>query len=167
MLLKTARLEITCLTMDMAEAMCANSQEEDNRRFVPDEVYETPEEARKAVAYLIEAERTERGPFVYPVLLRDGTVIGYVQACEMETGFEAGYHIAKAYTGQGYATEAVTAFAPAIMDRLGISELWGIALEENRASHRVLEKCGFALVNQGMGSYQGQQRLLRRYVLRR
>lgn len=167
MLLKTARLEIARLIPEMAEAMYANSQDEDNRRFVPDEVYETPEEARKAVAYLIEAERTERGPFVYPALLRDGTVIGYVQACEIGTGFEVGYHIAEAYTGQGYATEAVTAFAPMIMDRLGISELWGIALEENRASHRVLEKCGFALEYQGMGSYQGRQRPLRRYVLRR
>lgn len=41
MKIKTERLIITEFTMDMAEAVHLNSLDEDNRRFVPDEVFET------------------------------------------------------------------------------------------------------------------------------
>ena len=40
-LLKTERLTITEFTPDMAQAVHENSLDEDNRRFVPDEVFET------------------------------------------------------------------------------------------------------------------------------
>lgn len=35
--------------MDMAEAVYLNSLDEDNRRFLPDEVFETAEDAAKTV----------------------------------------------------------------------------------------------------------------------
>ena len=38
---KTKRLVITELTPDMAQAVHENSLDEDTRRFVPDEVFET------------------------------------------------------------------------------------------------------------------------------
>ena len=44
MKIETKRLIITKFTMDMAEAVHLNSLDEDNRRFVPDEVFETVEE---------------------------------------------------------------------------------------------------------------------------
>lgn len=43
-LLKNERLTITEFTPDMAQAVHENSLDEDNRRFVPDEVFETVEE---------------------------------------------------------------------------------------------------------------------------
>ena len=43
-LLKTERLTITEFTPDMAQAVHENSLDEDNRRFVPDEVFETVED---------------------------------------------------------------------------------------------------------------------------
>jgi hypothetical protein len=51
--IETERLVITELSMDMAESVYINSQDEDNRIFVPDEVFETLEAAEKTVAYLI------------------------------------------------------------------------------------------------------------------
>ena len=45
MRIETARLLITEFTMDMAQAVHLNSLDEDNRRFVPDEVFETVEAA--------------------------------------------------------------------------------------------------------------------------
>lgn len=164
MIIETSRLVITGLTMDMAEDIQRNSLDEDNRRFVPDEVFDTMEEARETVAWLIEAAKGEEGPFLYPVLTRDGANIGYVQACMAENGWEVGYHIAKAHTGKGYATEALGAFLPFVMGKLHIDRIDGIVLEENVASQRVLEKCGFELEFTGMAQYQGQQRALRRYV---
>ena len=39
--IKTQRLEITEFTLDMAQAVSENSLDEDNRKFNPDEVFET------------------------------------------------------------------------------------------------------------------------------
>lgn len=164
MIIETGRLVITDLTMDMAEDIQRNSQDEDNRRFVPDEVFDTVEKASETVAWLIQAAKGTEGPFLYPVLTRTGENIGYVQACMAEDGWEVGYHIAKPYTGHGYATEALGAFLPFVMDKLHINHVDGIVLEENVASQRVLEKCGFELEFSGVASYQGQPRVLRRYV---
>ena len=164
---ETNRLLITEFTPDMAQEVHLNSLDEDNRRFVPDEVFETLEEAQETVDFLIEAYESGAGPFVYPVIRKnDQANIGYVQACRVEEGFEIGYHIAKAYTGNGYATEAVAAFLPLICRQLDTQEIWGVVLEENKASHRVLEKSGFGLVFRGIASYQGEDRELRKYLYR-
>ena len=69
--------------------------------------------------------------------------------------WEIGYHVAKAYTGKGCATEAVTAFLPVMAERVGVSEVYGIRLQENAASGRVLEKCGFTVLFEGEGPYHG------------
>ena len=55
MKIETERLIITEFTMDMAEAVHLNSLDEDNRRFVPDEVFETVEEAADTVGFLTDA----------------------------------------------------------------------------------------------------------------
>ena len=99
------------------------------------------------------------GPFVYPVITNaDGKNIGYVQLCKLDDGtWEIGYHIAKDFTGKGYATEAVKAFLPVMAKKLNIKEVYGICLAENTASVRVLEKCGFTKIYQGPGNYQGKE----------
>ena len=156
--IETKRRFITEFTPDMARDVHRNSLDEDNRRFVPDEVFETEAEAAETLAFLISRYGGAEGPFVYPVLLKTGENIGYVQAAPVEEGWEIGYHVAKAYTGKGYATEAVTAFLPAILEKLGIPEILGICLRENAASVRVMEKCGFRRLFAGKGPYQGETR---------
>jgi ribosomal-protein-alanine N-acetyltransferase len=163
MLIKTDRLLITEFDENMIESVHLNSLDDDNRRFVPDEVFETIDEARKTVELLISCYQGNEGPFVYPILIQDGKNIGYVQAVQIENGWEIGYHVSKAYTGNGYSTEAVIAFLPVIMKQLKISNIYGICLEENIASQRILDKCGFALEYAGLGNYQGVERLIRRY----
>lgn len=106
MRIETDRLIITDFTLDMAEDVHLNSLDEDNRRFVPDEVFETVEEARETVEFLMSRYGGDEGPFVHPILLKTGENIGYVQLVNIGEGWELGYHIAKAYTGKGYATEA-------------------------------------------------------------
>ena len=118
--IETERLTITRFTMDMATAVHLQSLDEDNRRFVPDEVFETVEEAADTVSFLMSVYDNGDGPLVYPVLLKDSTYIGYVQAVPFDDGtWEIGYHIGKSYTKNGYATEAVKAFLPVILPRLG------------------------------------------------
>lgn len=159
MRIETERLIITEFTMDMAEAVHLNSLDEDNRRFVPDEVFETVEDAADTVGFLMGVYENGDGPLVYPALLKDGTCIGYVQAVPLDDGnWEVGYHIGGKYARQGYATEAVKAFLPVIMPKLGIRRIAGICLSENRASVKVMERCGFVKEFEGVGPYQGEDR---------
>ena len=163
--IETNRLVITMFTPDMAQAVHQNSLDEDTRRFLPDEVFEAVEAAADTIDFLMAQYETSGGPLVYPILLKDKTNIGYVQAVPAEGGvWEIGYHIAKQFTGRGYATEAVTAFLPVIVQQLGIQKIYGICDAENTASCKVLEKCAFMLQYEGPGNYQGQERLIKKYV---
>ncbi|MBQ1728949.1 MAG: GNAT family N-acetyltransferase [Oscillospiraceae bacterium] len=164
-LLETERLTISEFTPDMAQAVHMNSLDEDTRRFVPDEVFETVEEAAETIDFLSSQYGGTEGPLVYPVLTKDGANVGYVQAVPLDEGqWEVGYHIGGAYTKRGYATEAVSAFLPVIMQKLGIDKISGICVSENLASRRVMEKCGFRLEYEGEGEYQGEKRNIARYV---
>ena len=151
---------ITEFTPDMAQVVQENSVDENNRKFVPDEVWETVEEAEETLVFLISQYGSFDGPLVYPIIVKETTDnIGYVQLCPIESGkWEIGYHIAKRYTGNGYATEAVKAFLPVIAKQAGISEVFGICLAENKASLAVMKKCGFENVFTGIGKYQGADR---------
>ncbi len=163
--IKTNRLMITEFTLDMAEAVHLNSLDEENRSFNPNEVFETVEIAKDTVEFLMSVYENGDGPLVYPVLLLDGTNIGYVQAVPFDDGnWEIGYHIAKEYAGNGYATEAVKAFLPVIMEKLNITEILGICVAENIASIKVLEKTGFVKEFEGMGTYQDEEREICRFV---
>lgn len=163
--IETERLIITEFTPEMAGDVHVNSLDEDNRRFMPDEVFETVAEAKETVAFLITCYDVKGGPFVYPVLLKEtGDNLGYVQFVPYEAGWEIGYHIAKRYTGNGYATEAVRAFLPVMMDKLRIDKVYGVCVTENVASRRVMENNGFELFYEGIGMYQGDEREISKYI---
>ena len=154
-LVETERLFITEMTMDMAMDVHKNSLDEDIRRFVPDEVFETLEDAKETIEFLMSQYREAEGPLVYALITKEGNNnIGYVQLVPIGEGkWEIGYHVAKAFTGKGYATEAVKAFLPVMAKKVGVSEVYGIRLLENVASGRVLEKCGFETFFIGEGAY--------------
>ena len=156
--IKTSRLTIKTFSLDMAQSVYENSQDDDTRRFVPDEVYDSAEEAHAAIEFLISRYDSTDGPFVYPIITNDSKNIGYIQLCQIDDGsWEIGYHIAKQFTGKGFATEAVKAFLPAMAKKFNIKEVYGICLAENTASVRVLEKCGFTQIYHGLGNYQGKE----------
>lgn len=45
-----------------------------------------------------------------------------------------------------------------MMKRLGIQEIKGICLTDNKASVKVMERCGFTKLYEGVGKYQGEDR---------
>jgi RimJ/RimL family protein N-acetyltransferase len=168
MRIETERLLITDFTHDMAEAVHLNSLDEETRCFVPDEVFETIEDARETIEFLIAQYASDEGPYVHPIRLKNGENIGYVQLVKTEKGWEIGYHVAKQYTGNGYATEAVRAFIPVIAAEKHLSEVYGICLADNNASIRVLEKCNFKEISGACidkYQYQGMDRPIKVFVL--
>lgn len=164
MRIETERLIITEFDLSMAESVHKNSLDEDNRKFVPDEVFETIEDAAETIEFLMSVYETGEGPLVYPVLRKDGTNMGYVQLVPMAEGYEVGYHIGKEYTKNGYATEAVKAFLNDIMQRKALDKVYGICVSENIASKKVMEKSGFQKIYEGIGEYQGKNREITKYV---
>jgi len=161
--IKTQRLYITEFDKSMAESVHLNSLDEDNRRFIPDEVFETVDAARQALDALISFYSMSNSPLVYPVFLNEGQQIGHVQVFPENNNWELGYQVAKQFTNNGYATEAVSAFLPLVMNKLGITEILAVCRADNEASRRVLEKCGFALKAMERALHHGEQHLICRY----
>lgn len=163
MMIKSERLLIADFTPDMARAVHLGSLDEDTRRFLPDEVFETEEIAADVLTDLIDFYSGTEGPFVHP-MLADGIYAGYVQLVPIKDGWEIGYHTVKSMAGRGYATEAVRAFLPLMMDKLSLTQVTGICAAENAASIRVMEKCGFTRVFEGEALYHGEIRPIVRMV---
>ena len=158
-LISNDNISIVYLEESMSYDVWQNSLDEDNRRFVPDEVFETLEEAQDVVKALIDCYSHEDGPFIYAVIRNiDSANLGYVQLVKINEGYEIGYHIAKKYTGHGYATEAVNLFLDYLKNNSNLKDIYGVALATNKASRRVLEKTGFKLYFEGMDLYQGKRR---------
>ncbi len=65
--------------------------------------------------------------------------------------FSIGYWIGRPHWNQGLATEACRAMVDLAFQRLDAPAVAGAARVANGASRRVLEKCGFQFVGQGMG----------------
>ncbi|HEY9629408.1 MAG TPA: GNAT family N-acetyltransferase [Coleofasciculaceae cyanobacterium] len=64
-------------------------------------------------------------------------------ACRIESSMaDFGYVLNRAYWGQGYATEAVSAVVAWVMSLPEIHRIWATCDTENLASARVLEKTG-------------------------
>ncbi len=138
---------------------------DDNRRFVPDEFFETTENALSAIRRLIACYQSQEDPFVYAVLLKTGRQIGHVQLVSIQEGWKIGFHTGQAYRNQDYTTEAVKALLPLIMEQVDTPVVLGVCDQENLPSRSVMEKCGFTPVYEGMGTYQGEQRPICKYLL--
>ncbi|QMU57851.1 MAG: GNAT family N-acetyltransferase [Boseongicola sp.] len=61
------------------------------------------------------------------------------------------YMLGEEYWGQGFATEAMSAFLPEIFDRFPINRLAADHFDDNPASGRVLQKLGFQQTGHGIG----------------
>ena len=165
MLTETERLIIKTFDESMAQAVHELSVDENNRRFQPDEVFETKEDALEAIQYLAANYGNVNAPQVYPVILKqEGCNIGHVELVPIGSGeWEIGYHIGQRFTRKGYATEAVTAFLSVMMKQFGLEYVMGICAAENYASRGVMEKCGFVKEFEGNAMYHGEIRPTCRY----
>ena len=71
MFIETERLIITEFTMDMVQVVQENSVDEDNKKFVPDEVWESVEEVEETLKFLIAQYGSFEGPLVYPIIVKE------------------------------------------------------------------------------------------------
>lgn len=161
--LNTRRLKIAEFTPELAESVHLLSLDADNQKFMPDELFNTIEDAAETIKFLMTRYENGESPLVYPIFA-DNNHIGHIEAVKISHGWEIGYHIGERYRGRGYASEAVKAFSPVIIQKLGLICLYGICDAENSASRRVLEKSGYDKIYDGRGQYQGAARHIMKYI---
>ena len=166
--IETKRMQIKEWSEELADAVCAISQDESTRQYLPDEVFGSIDEAQERIRELLNNRETGEGSQVFPVLLKTGELIGHVGICPLEDwaekAWEIEYHISEARRGQGYAVEAVNAFVPIIMERFHLHNLRGFCPQEHTASVRVMERCGFHKYREKDVRYYGKPTRLLYYI---
>ena len=112
-------------------------------RFLAWPTHRSVADAQKFLAFC-DAEWDQRGVGPYLIHARDGGELLGSAGLAMESPRQAvvGYLLARDAWGQGYATEALTAIRD-LAFRLGVYRLHATCHVDNRASGRVMEKCGF------------------------
>ena len=82
---------------------------------------------------------------IWIIECKDGSHVGDLsfKGFNDDGSVEIGYGIDEAYQGQGYATEAVNAAVMWALQQPGITRVEAETESNNKASQRVLEKCGF------------------------
>jgi RimJ/RimL family protein N-acetyltransferase len=81
-------------------------------------------------------------------VLAEGRVAGNVMSFERDGRRQVGYWIGREFWGRGVATDALLALLAEIDTR----PLYACVAKQNVASIRVLEKCGFSVSEEGVGS---------------
>jgi RimJ/RimL family protein N-acetyltransferase len=127
-------------------------------------LYSDPEVARRllriAVPFTLESAREfcaplpeESGRHRFAALAdADEFVgVGLVRDCVAELGFASiGYSVLRACWGRGHGTGIAAELVTWAQSRLGAREIRASVREGNRASERVLEKCGFRCFEAGV-----------------
>ena len=133
-MLSTERLRIYPASREQMETMIASEQEE---------------ELKKAYAEMLDGCLRHPDQWhwyaMWMIELRDGTHIGDLcfKGLGANGAVEIGYGILEEYQGQGYATEAVGAAVIWALQQPFVTCVEAETAPDNRASQRVLEKCGF------------------------
>ena len=133
--IQTKRMVIQPMTDEEIEKMIASS---------------ASEELRKAYGQMLSGCKKDAGNRIWyapwkMTLKKSGTYIGDIdfKGPVKESAVEIGYGILPEYEGNGYTTEAVQAMTQWAFGQDGVIFVEAETEPENRASQRVLEKCGF------------------------
>ena len=102
-----------------------------------------------AASEWIAARQYDNEPgFAVKITLKDGSLIGFAYLHDHPTW--VAYAIGEPHKGQGYATEAASAFLTECAQRFALSDITAGAFADNPASQRVLDKLGFKRIGERM-----------------
>jgi ribosomal-protein-alanine N-acetyltransferase len=144
-ILTTPRLTLRALRPTDLDDLYTYASDPEIDRFTPWEHYKNKDEARANLDdFLSEYEKYGLGAWGIEHTA-DQRLIGITNISpphRYDRRSELGYTIARAYWGQGYATEAVRAVIRFGFERLQLYRMEAVILPGNTASRRVLEKAG-------------------------
>lgn len=148
-LLETDRLIIREFNHDDTPLVMQYSQETCKRNELPDEVFETFDEAFQQINMCMQNYAEKKYPLVYAIVLKETNIlIGDILLCPIKEGIEIGYSIAENYQGNGYAAEAIRPFVHWSNEFLNLPMVYGLAKKSNITSWKSLEKAGFTFLHE-------------------
>jgi RimJ/RimL family protein N-acetyltransferase len=145
--IRTERLLLRRATMDDVGSMHRIMSDPVAMRYWSTPPHTDLIQTERWVASMIEDDPQSRDDFIVTL---SGALIGKMGAWRLP---EFGFLIDRAHWGQGYATEAMSAFIDR-RRRLGSTELTADVDPRNEASIRLLEKAGFVETHRASGTWQ-------------
>ena len=145
---ETERLTLRPLTVRDAEAAFEWVRDERVARYMVYTVYSTIEQVREWLKFVETDDSTYNFGFVRK---SDGRLIGSGDVGpDRKNGLWVfGYNFRYDCWGQGYATEAVRAMMKFAHEHFGAEKFFSSHAEPNKASGRVMEKCGLRFCGYG------------------
>jgi RimJ/RimL family protein N-acetyltransferase len=158
--LETERLILRTFEPGDAEAIHAVHSDPSTFEFIGSEPARSLDETRARIARA--ADHQARHGFAMSAVVEraSGRVIGDCGLQLLEGGpeVELGYRLGREFRGRGLATEAGRAWIEHGFGALGIERIVAVAWPDNKASLRVMEKCGMRRV--GRGRHYGHETVL-------
>ncbi|HKL12539.1 MAG TPA: GNAT family N-acetyltransferase [Halanaerobiales bacterium] len=147
-ILETNNLYLREFTIDDTDQIYELSLEEGMKKWLPDQVYDSKEEASQILNFLISQYDSiiepNKSPYVLGLELKENNeLIGHIGLSPYQDVIEIGYAVGEKYQGFGYATEAVNTFSNWALKNIDIDNIWGIVAQNNKGSIKVLNKAGY------------------------
>jgi len=152
MSIETKNLIIRPFSLFDTEKVYEMSQEAAMKAFLPDQVYESKEQTKEIIEFLMSKyghqSIVDQLPYVLGIELKENNeLIGHVGLSRIDKGIEIGYAIEEKYQGHNYATDAVKAMTNLALSNPQVNEIWAVVDLKNMASIRVLEKSDYEHIN--------------------
>ena len=143
-ILQTTRLILRELCLEDADDMMRVHSHPEVQKYTGDGVITTLEGIQNKIAEK-QADYRKYGYGRWATLLKEGNHFvgwsGLAYLPEFDE-IDVGYRLLPEYWGQGIATEATKAILPYAFNDLGLKRIIAIAMKDNKASIRVMEKAG-------------------------
>ncbi len=142
---ETERLILREITVNDTKAVYDLNDDPDVVRYTSDPAFKNLDEAKELILNNIQKQYADNGFGRWAVILKStGAFTGWcgLKLRDGATEVDLGYRFMKKFWGYGYATEAAMASIKYGFETAGLNRIIGMAMEQNTASIKVLEKCG-------------------------
>lgn len=147
-LIETERLILREFTIDDAQAVYEFGANPEVHKYTGDELLTSLKRAKEIIETVVLKDYKNYGYGRWAVIFKpDNKLIGFAGLKYLPEIDETdiGFRFLPQYWGKGIATEASIEILKYAFENLGIDRIIGIAMPENAASCRVLEKVGLSL----------------------
>jgi len=170
--IKTERLILRQFTESDSESLNKIANQGYVLKWMPD-WKSSVDDTRKLIQYFISQypiAKKEKARIMYAVTLKENDriigMVGIGNKIEVDNEIEIAYFISEEYAGNGYITEAANAVSQWTISQLNLDYLIAIVEIDNYPSQKVIERCGFQMVETRMIQNSGESEVKPFYYYR-
>lgn len=165
MTLKTQNLTLRPPTESDLDAIAAMWGDPESGKYMPDPYYTSGEEIKEILE-----DDPDCPVYYFVATLHDGDEIIATCSLGMENAasvtWSIGYNVKKSHRGKGYAPEMINALI-SFARELNLKTLTAPVAQANKASNRVMEKCGFRISGESSFKKSGTDIVQPSYVYKK